>query len=104
MVFQFDRSGFDTDISGWNVMSCQDFSSMFSSTAFDYDLAEWNVTSAQSTSQMFQDTSLNQDLCEWGSLVPTTVDVTEMFQGTQCKDSSDPVFGDETSGPWCVKC
>lgn len=77
---------------------------MFRSTLFNYDVSEWNVTSAQSMSQMFQDSSFDQDLCPWGSLVRMMVDATDMFEGTQCEDVSNPVFGDGTSGPWCVRC
>lgn len=55
------------DITGWDVSSGQDFSSMFSNTEhFNQDVSGWDVSGASTLSAMFANArAFNQDLNDW---------------------------------------
>jgi Mycoplasma protein of unknown function, DUF285 len=105
-IYQFDRSvAFNTDISKWNVQSCQDFDSMFANTTtFNVNISSWNVRQARYMGNMFQGSSaFVQNLCAWGVQLSSlaTVDVANMFRNSSCPVTSDP---QQANGPWCTVC
>jgi len=77
-MFAF-ASSFNSDLSQWDVCSCKNFSFMFYSAS-----------------------SFNRNLCSWGEhwTAPSGGSV-NMFVGTACPMTSDPVGAD---GPFCHAC
>jgi hypothetical protein len=54
--------------------------------------------------------AFNQNLCSWGAKVQATADLSFIFIGSGCSNTSDPVLhvhegdGSFLSGPWCENC
>jgi surface protein len=72
-------SGFNGDISGWNVSSVTDMGHMFrDASSFDQDISGWNVSSVNDMSSMFEGAdSFNQNLSSWD--VSSVTDMGFMF-------------------------
>ena len=72
-------SAFNSNISGWDVSSVTDMSSMFiEATSFDQDISSWNVSSVTNMSSMFYAaTSFNQNLNDWN--ISSVTNMSSMF-------------------------
>lgn len=83
MSFMFSASGFNQDLSGWNVSSVQNMQAMFSNAdAFNNGgvALTWgsNTSSVQNMNSMFTNTDIfNQDISSWN--VSSVTDMTQMF-------------------------
>lgn len=72
---------------------------------FNLDLSEWNVARVKDASHMFSgDESFDRSLCRWGTILPTDVNVEEMFELSGCANKDDPASDDLASGPFCTTC
>lgn len=95
-------SSFDQDLSSWDVSKVETMMQAFAESAFNSDVSGWNVSSVTDLRWAFSGAAnFKQDLCAWGTLLPSNADVTEMFAGTACPNTSDPVLPD---GPFCFNC
>ena len=52
-IFNIDISGFNEDISNWDVSKVTDMSKMFANTSFNQDISKWNVSRVQHFDSMF---------------------------------------------------
>ncbi len=70
----FQSTPFNGDISGWDMSSATNISSMFNlATSFNQDISGWDVSSVTSFASMFQNaTSFDQDLSGWDVSAATT--------------------------------
>ena len=102
----FQDSPFNQDIGSWDVLLVEDFHDMFKGSSFNQDISEWFPAVATDMGEMFEDaTDFNQDLCAWsGFLVSRDVNVTMMFDGTACPDTSDPDTAADPVTPLCYVC
>ena len=74
-----DNYLFNQDISGWDVSSVTDMSSMFSISIFNQDISGWDVSSVTDMSSMFLGAQeFNQDISGWD--VSGVMDMVGMFQ------------------------
>lgn len=65
------------DISGWNVSSVEDMSSMFGGSSFNGDISRWNVSKVKNMNNMFWNSDFNQDISGWN--VENVEDMSYMF-------------------------
>jgi surface protein len=65
MDYMFYSSGFNSDISKWNVENVIDMDSMFDSSEFNGDISDWNVRNVQYMNWMFQCSNFSGDLSKW---------------------------------------
>ena len=74
---------FDGNVSGWDVSSARDISSMFrGASSFNQDISGWSTSSVEDISHMFQDAQLfNQDISGWST--SSVEDTSYMFQDAQ---------------------
>ena len=62
----FSSSGFDGDISGWDVSNVKKMSGMFEGTSsFNGDISGWNVSNVENMNWMFFDSVFNGDISKW---------------------------------------
>jgi len=92
-VFQ-NETGFNEDISSWDVSSVTDMGVMFSGAdSFNQDLGSWDVSSVTSLDNMFAGASnFNGDISGWD--VSSVTIMNRMFDGAT-------IFNQNLSG-WCV--
>ena len=76
--------------------------------SFNQDLSSWDVRNNEQFYNMFANArSFNQSLCPWSLAIQTTTNVTGMFSGTSCLNTSDPTSSDGlflSNGPFCHPC
>ena len=65
MAFVFYDSGFNQDISSWDVSSVTNMNRMFESASFNKDISSWDVSAVTDMSDMFNDSSFNQNISSW---------------------------------------
>ncbi len=77
--FAGDISGFNRDITKWDVSSVRNFGSMFScSNKFNQDIRKWDVSSSTDFSEMFIEAQVfDKNLSEWN--VQKDAEVNDMF-------------------------
>ncbi|MEX2411987.1 MAG: BspA family leucine-rich repeat surface protein [Candidatus Paceibacterota bacterium] len=81
MSYMFFQSGFNGDISNWDVSSAVNMEYLFAfSTEFNQDLSNWNVGNVVSMRSMFSEaTNFNQDISSWD--VSKVKSMQDMFLG-----------------------
>ncbi len=84
----FMDSGFNEDISGWNMSSVELMDSMFqNATNFNQDISGWTTTSAVSLLNMFKDaTAFNQNLGDWD--ITNVISMYDMLDGTSLSSTN----------------
>lgn len=87
----FVETGFNGDITRWNVSKVTDMSYMFVWTQFHQDISGWDVSSLTNMDFMFHFSNFNQDISSWD------VRSLKKMQGA----FSDSVF-DQDIGSWDV--
>ena len=92
------------DIKDWDVGKVTQMEFMlYDASEFNANLSQWNVDNVRDMSSAFaKATSFDQDLCAWGEKVPVDVRVDQVFAGSECQNTTDPVS--LTEGPWCRNC
>ena len=107
-----DAAAFNSDLSRWDVSHVHDTTMMFfRATSFNQDVSSWNVKRVEDARAMFLGaSSFSQNLCDWCTIIGTSVItpkntkvqiqghadhvmVDEMFSGTACPVTDDPVVG-----------
>lgn len=72
-------TGFDQDISQWQVGKVVDMSSMFEgATYFTKNLRDWDVTNVTSMNSMFRETAYDSSLTDWSA--HNVLDMANMFR------------------------
>jgi surface protein len=74
------KSGFNDDISKWDVSSVTDMGYMFWNTPFNGDISGWTVSSVTSMGFMFSNSQFNGDLSGWD--VSSVTNMSCMFSYT----------------------
>jgi surface protein len=105
----FGARQFDSNLSQWDVSNVEKMQFMFQNAdRFNQDISMWNILNVQTMNSMFYNaTSFHQDLCRWGALIQSPgVNVTNMFTGSSCQETSDPVVSAKTvnGSSWCQVC
>eukprot|EP00978_Attheya_sp_CCMP212_P009203 scaffold21716_cov47-Attheya_sp.AAC.2 len=109
----FSDYAFNQDLSSWDVSSVIDMGSLFNNAwAFNQDLSSWDVSNVTDMNKMFKYASfLNQNLCDWAVKTPSLMNVSGMFESTNCPNSATPQLASSggTSnnphpGPFCHDC
>ena len=76
--------------------------------SFNQDLSSWDVRNNEQFYNMFANArSFNQSLCPWSLAIQATTNVTGMFSGTSCLNTTDPTSSDGlflSNGPFCHPC
>ena len=72
MNYMFYNSGFNGDISTWNVSSLQNCTNMFDTSSFNQPLSNWERTGSSlvnliDMSYMFANSPFNQDISNWNT-------------------------------------
>ena len=85
-------SGFNSNISGWNVSNVQTFYLMFGgASSFNQDISNWDTSGATNMGGMFyQASSFNQDIQYWNTSNVTTYDAM-FYQATAMLARGFPV-------------
>jgi surface protein len=65
MKGMFSHSGFNGDISNWNVSNVTNMKAMFWRSKFNSDISNWNVSNVMDAQAMFMETEFNQDISNW---------------------------------------
>eukprot|EP00978_Attheya_sp_CCMP212_P018093 scaffold49092_cov37-Attheya_sp.AAC.2 len=106
-VFYSDYA-FNQDLSSWNVSSVIDMGYLFNDAwAFNQDISSWEVSSVTDMNKMFKyASSFNQNLCDWVVKTPSLMNVSRMFESTNCPNSATPQLASPggTPGPFCHDC
>ncbi|CAB9528942.1 protein kinase kinase kinase [Seminavis robusta] len=99
-----NASSFNSPMDSWDVSNLRGARNMFRDAAnFNQPLGSWNVSRLVRATNMFKSaSSFSQDLCSWRFLLPESADLKNMFVGTNCPNTSDPVHPHE--GPFCFNC
>jgi surface protein len=105
----FGARQFDSNLSLWDVSNVATMQFMFQNAdRFNQDISMWNISNVQTMNSMFYNaTSFHQDLCQWGTLIQSPgVNVTNMFTGSSCQETSDPVVSAKpvNGSSWCQVC
>ena len=79
MFSMFIGSSFNGDISKWDVSNVTDMSGMFCASKFNKDISKWNVSNVTSMRCMFQNAQFNGDISKWD--VSKVTDMSGMFSG-----------------------
>jgi surface protein len=74
------KSGFNQDISKWDVSNVTNMFAMFRNTNFNQDISEWDVSSVLNMADMFLLSSFNKSLNNWQ--VANVTDMSGMFAAT----------------------
>jgi len=92
------------DLSGFDVSNVAQMEFMFYlASGFNSDLSLWRVVNVNDLSSAFAEAkSFDQDLCAWGELLPSEVRIDQVFAGSGCDNTTDPVT--LSDGPWCRLC
>ena len=73
--------------------------------SFNQDLSTWDVRNNENFFSMFANArSYNQSLCPWRSTIRASTNVTGMFNGTSCLNTTDPASSSGlflSDGPFC---
>lgn len=86
LSYIFDGSGFDGDISRWNVSQAVTMSDMFASSAFNGNISHWDVRNVRYMDGMFTWALFNQDISDWD--VQKVKTMREMFKNSQFKKAT----------------
>ena len=85
-----NKTGFNQDISSWDVSNVTSMSSMFQgATSFNQNISSWDVSNVQDFSYMFSGaTSFNQPLANWDTSNATNLDFMFAYNSGFNKDIS----------------
>jgi surface protein len=99
-----NASSYNRDCFAWNVSNVVNFASMFEgATMFDQEMNAWAPSSALNFSRMFYGAkTFNQPLCDWMDDMYVRSSVTDMFNGTACPSTDDPVLSKWPVSPLCA--
>lgn len=108
-------SSFNQPIGKWTVSKVRLMSDMFrDAREFNQPLDNWDLDPSVGDAQrgrimdrMFLGaSSFNQDLCSWNAWLHRAQSAKELFEGSSCPVTSDPVVGTspETWAPFCRVC
>lgn len=95
----FQGSIFNQPLEEWDISECTITRQTFADNpTFNQPLGKWDVSRVVDARWMFERASnFSQNLCSWASKLPPNANVTEMFQQTNCPNTSDPNL--EEGGP-----
>lgn len=97
-----NAESFNQDISGWDTHSLRNMRNAFLNSGFNQDISGWNVSIVVDLEKAFQGAkNFSQDLCAWGAQLPSDAITSNMFAGTACPNTTDPVI---PWGPFCFNC
>jgi surface protein len=101
MRLMFEYSGFNQDISSWDVSSVSNMEAMFyGATSFNQDISNWDISSViYMGGMLYEATSFNQDLCAWGDKFPYD-NALDIFDGSGCTFQETPQ--ESQQGPFCA--
>ena len=88
MDSMFDGSGFNGDISNWNVENVTDMKYMFYGSKFNGDISSWNVEKVSDMHSMFKNAKFNGDISNWD--VGNVTNMKSMFD--RCPLENRPEF------------
>ena len=86
LSYIFDGSGFDGDISRWDVSQAVNMADMFASSAFNKDISKWDVRNVRYMDGMFTWALFNQDISDWD--VSRVKTMREMFMNSDFKKAA----------------
>ncbi len=93
MMAAFSHTDFNQDIGLWDVSNVNNMNATFSNTPFNQDISNWDVSSVTNMQSMFYNsTEFNQNIGEWD--VSSVTNMHSMFEGASS-------FNQDLSG-WCV--
>lgn len=101
-----DAVSLQADLGNFQTSKVITMRRMFHGTQFASDISHWNVSSLVDASQFLNGAVLfDHSLCTWGPQLDPSVNVFEMFKGTQCPlAATDPRFSLHPPGPFCYDC
>jgi len=88
MKGMFSHSGFNGDISNWNVSNVINMKAMFWKSKFNSDISSWDVSSVMDAQAMFMETEFNQDISNWH--FNDNAITSDMFMACPIKDEYKP--------------
>lgn len=65
MMFMFQDSKFNHDISAWDTSKVKDMTGMFINTPFNKDISSWNVSKTKEMQFLFAGSKFNKDIKSW---------------------------------------
>merc|ERR1712204_150010 len=90
-LFQ-EKSGFNSNISTWNVGKVTNMVTMFKGSSFNNNIASWKIDKVTAMNNMFHSSTFEQNLCDWllNPNFPSKIDTNDMFFNSGCEVKSDP--------------
>ena len=84
------RSGFNGDISKWNVSNVESMADMFNKSAFNGDISNWDVSKVRYMGWMFAYSNFDGDLSKWN--VDNNCMTGNMFYECPIKNEHKPLL------------
>ena len=78
-------SGFDGDISDWDVSNVKDMRAMFARSKFNGDISDWDVSNVMDMHGMFYGSDFNGDISNWD--VSNVKDINSMFDSSPLENN-----------------
>ena len=99
MISLFDSS----IVHALTVTSTCQFAFMFAGSGFNQDISGWDLSSATKMDHMFiSNHAINQELCRWGRYYDASVNYANMFYNTKyCTELNGKNNPTSAEGPWC---
>jgi surface protein len=88
MKGMFSHSGFNGDISNWNVSNVTNMKAMFWKSKFNSDISSWNISNVMDAQAMFMETEFNQDISNWH--FNDNAIISDMFMACPIKNEYKP--------------
>ena len=88
LSYIFANSGFDGDISRWNVSNVRYMEGMFYQALFNKDISDWDVRQVKTMEQMFAGSQFSHitELEKWSSKIKLNCNINRMFDDTPTED------------------
>jgi hypothetical protein len=88
LSYIFANSGFDGDISRWDVSNVRYMEGMFYKALFNKDISDWDVRQVKTMKQMFAGSQFRHitELEKWSSKVKLNCNIERMFDDTPTED------------------
>ena len=80
MSRMFVFSEFNGDISNWDVSNVKYMTAMFFNSEFNQNISNWDVSNVENMKSMFSDSKFNQDISNWN--VSNVKDMSYMFENS----------------------